>query len=577
MTLRVRSVRQRTAQVSVWLLGLLCAPPAAWAADDPAPRATGEQELPSAPLEALPVPPSLRLPEPSAEDSQLLDGVLEKLTSLSDPNPELSANALLEVDATLLPAIRARLDVEAERSQRANLKQLLLDTRKVYKANTKRAGATDADDAPDYLVMMLSHPAPDNPAWKQLVRLLALSRMCTRIGNIEAVRVLVHVYVRFEFLRIDTQLQMNVLGDKAIAGLIEATRHQAPSVSEWARRRLDFLGKAIPSEVVQVQDAQVIADVLRAYGRVRDPDAPRLIISFANSERTQVREAARQAVALMGEVANWPLRDAYEDMVGKKAPREWTWDRTARELFKNFDQIRWAELYEHYRRGLDAQGEGKLDEMRDAFDKVLARKPDFEPKDKIVEGYFAFARDRFDKDPETAAKVLQRLMRIAPSETERARAQSLALTLRAKALSDKQVADQFPLQRARQLDPSNEQAQSLLAELSREPLTETTGFMRVLWPLLFGATAVLAALMVVLKRRPVAALPAPGASIKPTKAPPPAASMPPAPPFAADLDDVATPHADITSSSTAPAVESKPADAAAKPAPPSNDDTTPRS
>ena len=64
------------------------------------------------------MPPSLRLPEPSAEDSQLLDGVLEKLTSLTEPNPELSANALLEVDATLLPAIRARLDVEAERSQR---------------------------------------------------------------------------------------------------------------------------------------------------------------------------------------------------------------------------------------------------------------------------------------------------------------------------------------------------------------------------------------------------------------------------------------------------------------------------
>jgi hypothetical protein len=361
--------------------------------------------------------------------------------------------------------------------------------------------------------------------------------MCARIGTVEAVRVLVHVYVRFEFLRIDTQLQMNALGDKALAGLIEATRHQAPSVSEWARRRLDFLGKAIPSEVVQVQDPQVLADVLRAYGRVRDPDAPRLIISFANSERSQVRDAARQAVALMGEVANWPLRDSYEDMVGKKAPREWTWDRTARELFKNFDQIRWAELYEHYRRGLTAQSEGKLDDMRDAFDKVLARKPDFDPKDKIVEGYFAFATERFAQDPDTVAGVLQRLMRIAPTESERARAQSLALTLRAQLLSDKQLADQFPLQRARQLDPSNEQAQRLLAELSREPLTESTGFMRVLWPLLFFVTALGAALIVALKRRPVAALPAPGASLQPSKAVPPAPSTPPSPPIAADLDE----------------------------------------
>ena len=35
----------------------------------------------------------------------------------------------------------------------------------------------------------------------------------------------------------------------------------------------------------------------------------------------------------MGEVASWQLRDTYENVVGKKPPRDWAWERTARELF----------------------------------------------------------------------------------------------------------------------------------------------------------------------------------------------------------------------------------------------------
>jgi HEAT repeat protein len=446
----------------------------------------------------------VRLADPSAEDTALLDSVLKKLVANAEPDPGARAAAAIEVDRTLLPAILVRINSEAERADRGKLKQLLLDTRDTARDELKRAsrGKPDAEiDTPDYLPMMLAHPAPDNPAWQPLVRILALSRMCGHIGTVEAVRVLIQIYVRFEFLRVDTQLQMNALGDKALAGLIEATRHPAPSVSEWAKRRLDFLGKAIPSEVVQVQDPQVVADVLRAYGRVRDPDALRLIISFANSERSQIREAARQSITLLGEVANWPLRDSYEDMVGKKPPREWTWDRTARELFRNFDQIRFSELYEHYKNGLEALANGNLDAMRDAFDKVLARKPTFEPRDRITQGYFAFVEDRIDKDPTMVLPVLQHLTRIAESEEERKRAGSLLLTLQARALAEANVADQFTLSQALDLDPNNARAKRLLDDVRSEPFNETTGFMRVLWPTLLGGISVLAAAVLLLRRR----------------------------------------------------------------------------
>jgi tetratricopeptide (TPR) repeat protein len=329
--------------------------------------------------------------------------------------------------------------------------------------------------------------------------------MCTHIGSIEAVRSLIHLYVRFEFLRIDTQLQLNKLGDRALAGLIESTRHPAPSISEWARRRLDFLGKAIPSEVVQVQDAEILADVLRAYGRTRDPDAPRLIISFANSERAQVRLAARQAVNLLGEIANWPLRDTYENMVGKKPPRDWTWERTARELFRNFDQIRLAELYEHYQLGLTALEKGDLEAMRQAFDKVLARDPQFEPREKLAEGYLRYALQHYEDAPEATRQAAGRAARIALSAEQQNKAKSLLLTLEAKRLSEeRRIADQSLLRQALELDPQNPHAVALQAELSREPLSESPTFMRVFWPALLGVGALLSVVILVVKRRFVA-------------------------------------------------------------------------
>jgi hypothetical protein len=457
------------------------------------------------PLAVLPRPPDTHLDEPTAEDRQLLDQLLERLTTSQGGDRLVVLGELLDVDAALLPALRARLDGEAGKANRALMKKLLLDTRKKARGEVERAmharGEKGDVETPDYLPLMLSHPKPDSPDWVGLVHVLAISRMCVQLGTVEAVRVLLHVYVRFEFLRIDTQLQLKKLGDKSLAALIETTRHKASTVSQWAKRRLDFLGKAIPSEVVQVEDPQILADVLRAYGRTRDPDAARLVISFANSERVQVRESARQAVSMFGETANWSLRDTYENMVGKKPPREWSWDRTARELFREFDRIRLAELYDHYQRGLTARDHGDLEKMREAFDQVVARAPDFEPKDKLIEAYLAYADKKFDDAPDHVETSLQRVLRLTDDPSVRQRAESLLLTREAQRLAEANIADSSLLRRAVDLDPSNSRAKRLLEDLSREPFTEQSGFARVLWPALLGAFAVAFALIVAFWRR----------------------------------------------------------------------------
>ncbi len=92
--------------------------------------------------------------------------------------------------------------------------------------------------------------------------------MLTQIGTVQAVRELIDVYVRFgEFLRMDTQLQLEKLDDKAVGALIEARRHQARKIARWAERQLDMLGKAIASEAVQTEDQEVSRRRAQAYGR----------------------------------------------------------------------------------------------------------------------------------------------------------------------------------------------------------------------------------------------------------------------------------------------------------------------
>ena len=458
------------------------------------------------PLQPLPRMPALRLETPSAEDIEILNALLPRLTSSNGFERESALADLREVSEGMLPAVRARIDAEAKGANRAGMKQTLLDIRREVRARlerTQRAAGLKGDvETPDYLEMVVAEPRLQSKDWKQLVTVLALSRICVSIGSVSAVRQLIHVFVRFEFLRIDTQLQLGKLDERALAALIETTRHPAPSVAEWAKRRLDFMGKAIPSEAVRVDSPDALADILRAYGRLRDPDAARLVLSFASSERSQVRLAARQAIRGYGETAIWVLRDGYEQTVGEKAPLEWSWDRLACELFREFDRNRLAEVYALYQAGVDALASERTALAVAHFEQLLNRSPDFEPKEKIVASMLALAQDKPDEKEnwEAIELALHRVLRIG-SERQQQQAKSLLFTLQARRLAARGVADQFLLRQALELDPTNEQARSLLSELETEPFSERSDFQRWLWPSVLVAMSLTFLALLVWSRR----------------------------------------------------------------------------
>ncbi len=424
---------------------------------------------PDTPLADLPEPPGLALPDPRAADLEGLDHLLEKISS---PDPVLRQRAVRElVEATpqMTAALHYRLESIADKADKQGMKDLLERIRRkgrdAVRDQMRRTGEKGKVDTPDYLEMVVEYAEPKNSEWRDLISVLAISRMLTEIGTTQAARSLVHVYVRFgEFLRVDTQLQLESLGDRGLAALIEARRHPAHKIAAWAERQLDLTGRAIPSEAVQMKDQRALADILRAFGRIRDPDAARIIISFANSERTQVRTAARQAVVLLGDVANWQLRDSYENTTGKRAKREWTWKRTARELFTEYDRLRLAEVFELFEQGQAAQKEGELDVMRDKFDRVLAVNPLFERRDEMADGFLAYAESKKDSDRDSAIEALRRAERVTTDENKASRFRSFRFALEARQLLDRGLADQGLIDKALSLDPQNELARQTLEE-----------------------------------------------------------------------------------------------------------------
>ena len=476
-----------------------------------APSASAPPKLPE-----LPRVPSLELGVPRPDDLAEVDRVLDRIVSDDAAEREAAMREILELSPRLVVAMRRRLASIADAANRNAMKILLYDVRRAAREDVKDEPdeQDDKKDGPDYLALLVARTRKPEAAYRDLTRVLALSRMLEHAGTIEAVRGIIEVHVRFgEFLRVDTQRALSRLGDRAVPALLEARRHPTERIAKWASRRLDAHGRAAPGQAAQIGDVEVLANVLRAYGRTKDLDAARIVVSFAGSERTQLREAARQAVAMLGETGHWQLRDAYENVVGKRAARDWGWERTARELFGELDRLRRAEILDAFEAGLKARTGGDLEAMRQAFDQVLARSPDFERADEMADGYLAFAKKHAEDRREQALLALRRAERITKNEASKRSIQSLVLTLEAGRLAERGIADKSLLKRAVELDPDNALARDEILELSRvtPPSDRRT---RYAIAAAIGLSAVLGMLVILLRPR----TPLPGGSSENEKA-----------------------------------------------------------
>jgi hypothetical protein len=456
----------------------------------------------------LPALPALPKTEPALVERADIDELDARIQSLYSDNAEDRKEAVrevLEVRPRLMAAILSRLEKLAARADRERMKRVMsqIRERSSRPSDTNEAVSHGSPDSrPDLLLQLVDKARPKDDGWRDLLELVALSRMLAQVGNLQAARGLIEIYVRFgEFMRVDVQNRLSELKDGAVAALIEARRHRAEKVARWAERQLDRLGKAAPSEAIRSDNYEVLADVLRAYGRTKDLDAARIIVSYASSERYQLREAARQAIVMLGEVGIWQLRDAYENVIGKRPRRDWSWDRTARELFFEFDRLHAAKLYELLEQGRQAASDGRFEDMAKAYDALLARSPQFDRAATLASGYYALAEKLAQSQPQVAQAALVRVERLATDPALGQRARSLRDTLVAEQQLRGGVVDTYLLRSALERDPANRRARELLASGDRAEVEAQTIRTRWLTSGAIALTAVVAILFVLLRRR----------------------------------------------------------------------------
>jgi tetratricopeptide (TPR) repeat protein len=419
---------------------------------------------------------------------------LDELLS-SDPSARKAAVATLDrASPAMLPAITERLAQVSKTADRTAMAALIAEVVKPRAVDrdeiADRLPDGGFDSASDWFRLVMAAPRPDGAAWRDLASLLGLSRLLAKIATTPAARELGALFgTHGELLRADLERQLVIMGDRALPALIEMRRGESKEQRIFALKLLEALGKAIPGEAVQTGDDQLLAEVLLAYGRAREVDAARVILSFANNDRRQIREAARQAVLLLGEAGTSSVREAYENMMNQKPPEAWGWETAARELFRVFDRARLVEAYALMDEGLAAFREQDAERAAAAFDRALARDPAFEKRAEMGPAYLAFARRQKKEDPSGAMASLRKAMRVDPASPVARQAESELLVLEAKDRAVHGVVDHGSLRRALDLDSDNPDARAELLRIEAE--SQSRG-KRLAW-YLYGALAVLLA------------------------------------------------------------------------------------
>lgn len=454
---RVRRVPDRRLTIAAWIgLGLLLALAATNArAQDDAPRDVVVTDL--APTRAE------------------LDALAGALGSADERERMRAIDAISSLGEDALPVIRER--IEAFRRARFDEPRMYPPMSKLRRAVGSQRADDDVDLAPGVPVVLRQNR---ERAFTWVSEMVLLLRALERIGGLEAGRAISALYAAcpqgwsWEMRRV-----VRRMGMRALPMAIEAVAHDDRTVRAWGRWALRELRIRTAGDAVQQRDNGILADVLRAYGTVRDFEAMRVVVSLVTSERAQVREAARWATEQYGRNAVWQLRERYKNVAGEDADASWGWRRVMDELYRRDDEARLAPVRADFEAGLAAFAAGDLRTAEEKLDSVLVRAPRLDRRAELGPAYAAIARAKLaaaaaeDVAPGTAAahreaaeRGLRRAIWLAPDHPE-ARAWRADLAwLDAERARASGVVDLAAYRDAVALAPDHERASAALERLA---------------------------------------------------------------------------------------------------------------
>jgi tetratricopeptide (TPR) repeat protein len=407
-----------------------------------------------------------------------LDAVLAPLSSGSIDERRAAAKEVTSLGEDAAPAIGRKLADLRKSGDGGSFAAI--------KAAREHAGKEGTFDQLEALVELRPEPG----VTRALVT-TALVRALVHAGTTPALRLLVPVASDAAgIMRPELSRQLKALGDRSLAVLIEARRDAAPETRTWAANLLETMGKRMPGDVVQTKDNQVLADVVHAYGSTRDMDALPVVLSFVNSDRAQVRAAAREATLAYGQEALWKLREAYSVLTGEQAPEGTSAADLARKLFDAYDRYRLHDVYALLDKGL---GEAQAGQMADAvhdLDEVLARQPMLDRRAEAAPVYAKWGESLEETDRPAALAALRRSLRLDEAGPDSSHVRAEILALEGEDLVARGIVDTEPFEQALALDPDNARAKS---NLNRIHAQDVAGHTRT-WRMFAAAVVLLLAI-----------------------------------------------------------------------------------
>jgi hypothetical protein len=409
----------------------------------------------------------------SEEEDEIADAGDPRLTQLEEHAASLASDdeaarrraydALSTLGEDMLPAIRARLRVlRRDRSPEI----VAFD---VFSRIRRAAGSERADDDVDIAPGVLAVLGEDRrPRVLKIAEPLLLWRSLERLGTFEAGRTMLPlVSLDGEVWRWEARRVARRMGPRIMAAAITARNHPDPRIRAWAIATMRRLHADEPGLAVQGLAHDVLPDVLRAYAMLRMQGAMRVIVSYIDSDRRSVRQAARWAIDQYGGNAIWILRGEYMNQRGEHPPQAWGFARVKSELYAHIDAQRMSPSREALERGVAARDRGELAAMRREFEEVLARTPDVDDAAPMAIGYAALARERIAAGrSEEASWALRRALRIAPDHAEAPRWRAELLYLDAERARGHGVMEDAAYRAVLALDPQHEGAASALESMS---------------------------------------------------------------------------------------------------------------
>jgi tetratricopeptide (TPR) repeat protein len=329
------------------------------------------------------------------------------------------------------------------------------------------AGRTAPKD--DDLVHLLLEVEPSGVSHRTALGTACLLTALARAGTTEAVLAMILV-VRDQggALKPEVARQVEGLGDGSTAALILAAHDPARDLARWATGELEALGKKVPGDAVQTKSNQVLSDVLEAYGVTRDLDALSAVLSFVNSDRSQIRDAARRATLAYGDLALPKLREAYASLAGRAPPQEWSAKDISHALFAEDDRLRLQDVYALMDEGLADEARGQHEDAVEAFEKVLARQPLFERRAEMVPAFVQYAQAKETGDRPSAEAYYRIARRLAPDGPRAPEVASALDFLEGEDLLARGIEDERLFRRSADEDPGNAKAHAEVARLDAE-------------------------------------------------------------------------------------------------------------